>query len=349
MKKSFKIADREVGEGCPVFLIAEVGSNFDGDLDRAYKLIDLAMECGADAVKFQSFLPDKIINRKAFEGLKVGFQSKWDKDVYKVYHEAHLPWDWHEKLIRYCEKVGAMFFSSPYDFASVNHLVDIGVPALKIGSGDVTWLEILKHQAAKGLPILMGTGACTLAEIDQAVRTLEEGGCGELILLQCVTNYPSSFETANIRAMVNMGNIFNLPYGYSDHTPGHTVPLGAVTLGGCVIEKHFTDDKNRKGPDHPFAMDGADFKAMAQAVRELEKAMGDGVKRVVDEESETVILQRRAIYAARPLEKGHILNRDDLVVIRPQHGITPDHLERVVGCALSRAVGELEPITWDHL
>lgn len=349
MKKRFKIADRKVGKGCPVFLIAEVGSNFDRDLERAYKLIDLAMECGADAVKFQSFLPDEIINRKSFEGLKQGFQAKWGKDVYTVYDEAHLPRGWHEKLKRYCEKAGTIFLSSPYDFAGVDLLVDIGVPALKIGSGDVTWLEMLAYQAKKGLPILMGAGACSLAEVDQAVRTISEAGCQELVLLQCVTNYPSTFKSANLNAMANMGNIFNLPYGYSDHTPGHAVALGAVALGGCVIEKHFTDDKSRKGPDHPFAMDGVDFKAMAQAVRELEKAMGDGVKRVVEEESETVILQRRAIYAARPLEKGHELSRDDLVILRPQHGITPDHLERVVGRTLSQAVGELEPVTWEHL
>ncbi|MFZ5585183.1 MAG: N-acetylneuraminate synthase family protein [Thermodesulfobacteriota bacterium] len=349
MQQRFLIGGREVGRGCPAFLIAEVGSNFDRDLDRAFRLIDLAVECGADAVKFQSFLPDRIINRKAFEGLKLGFQAKWGKDVYTVYHEAHLPREWHEKLMRHCERAGTIFFSSPYDFAGVDLLADLGAPALKIGSGDVTWLEMLRHQAAKNLPIMMGVGACTLAEVDQAVRTLTDAGCDRLILLQCVTNYPSGFDSANLKAMVNMGHMFNLPYGYSDHTPGHTVAVGAVALGGSVIEKHFTDDKTRSGPDHPFAMDGAEFKAMAQAVRELERALGDGVKRVAAEEGQTVILQRRSLYAARPLKAGQVLTRDDLVVLRPQHGITPDHLERVVGRTLARDVGELEPVTWEHL
>lgn len=349
MKKRFFIGGREVGQGCPALLIAEVGSNFDRDLDRAYRLIDLAVECGADAVKFQTFLPDRIINRKAFEGLKLGFQAKWGKDVYTVYHEAHLPRAWHEQLARRCEQAGVLFFSSPYDFEGVDLLAELGTPALKIGSGDVTWLEMLRHQASKHLPILMGVGACTLAEVDQAVRTLQQAGCQELILLQCVTNYPSSFDSANLRAMENLGRIFDVPYGYSDHTPGHSVPLGAVALGGCVIEKHFTDDKSRSGPDHPFAMDGADFKAMAKAVRELERALGDGVKRVVEEESQTVILQRRSLYAARPLQAGQVLTREDLVVLRPQHGITPDHLERVIGRTLARDVGELQPLTWEHL
>ncbi len=349
MKKRFMIGNREVGEGCPAFLIAEVGSNFDRDLERAYRLIDLAIECGADAVKFQTFLPDRIINRKAFEGMKLGFQAKWGKDVYTVYHEAHLPRDWHEKLMRYCEKAGTIFFSAAYDFEGVDLLVELGVPALKIGSGDVTWLEILEYQAAKNLPILMGTGACTLAEVDQAVRTLQGAGCQELILLQCVTNYPSSFDSANLRAMVNLGRMFDLPYGYSDHTPGHTVPVGAVALGGCVIEKHFTDDKTRPGPDHPFAMDAADFKAMAQAVRELERALGDGVKRLAEEESQTVILQRRSLFAARDLPAGHRLTREDIAVLRPQHGILANRLGEVVGCTLGKAVGALEPITWEHL
>ncbi len=348
MKKRFMVGKRLVGQGCPALLIAEVGSNFDRDLDRAYRLIDLAIACGADAVKFQSFLPDKIINRKAFEGLKSGFQAKWNKDVYTVYSEASLPRDWHEKLARYCEQAGTIFFSSPYDLQGVDLLVSMGAPALKIGSGDVTWLEMLEYQAAKGLPIMMGTGACTLAEVDLAVRTLEAAGCQELLLMQCVTNYPSSFDNANLNAMVNLGRIFDAPYGYSDHTPGHTVPLAAVALGGCVIEKHFTDDKTRPGPDHPFAMDGADFKAMADAIRQLERAMGDGVKRVAAEESQTRVLQRRSLYAARDLKAGQSVTRDDLVILRPQHGITPDRLADVLGRTLVADVAAFDPLQWEH-
>ncbi len=349
MKKQFSIGGRMVGEGCPAFLIAEIGSNFDHDLDRAFKLIDLAVECGADAVKFQSFLPDKIINSKAFKGMKRGFQANWEKDVYTVYTEAHLPRDWHHKLMDYANKAGVVFFSSPYDFAGIDLLAEMGTPVLKVGSGDVTWLEILKHHASKKLPIMLGTGACTLAEIDNAVNTLSEAGCDELVLLQCVTNYPSSFESANLRAMVNMGSVFGVPYGYSDHSPGITVPVAAVAMGACVVEKHFTDDKTRKGPDHPHAMDVSEFTAMCTAIRELESAMGDGIKRVTKEESDTRILQRRALYAARHLEIGDIITRQDLLVLRPQHGITPDHLDQVLGSTLCRKVAKGDPITWQHI
>jgi sialic acid synthase SpsE len=349
VKKQFKMGKRTVGEGSPAFLIAEIGSNFDRDLERAYRLIDLAVECGADAVKFQTFLPDKIINRQAFAKLKSGFQAKWDKDVYTVYQEASLPRAWHEKLMAYCRKAGTIFFSSPYDFEGVDLLAEMGVPALKIGSGDVTWLEMLKHQASKNLPILMGVGACTLAEVDQAVRTLTEAGCQELVLLQCITNYPNSFDSANLKAMINMGRMFDCAYGYSDHTPGYSVPVGAVALGGCVIEKHFTDDKTRPGPDHPFAMDGADFKAMATAIRELERAMGDGVKRVEGEEATTRILQRRSLYAARDLKAGQKLRRRDVVILRPQHGILPDQLDNVLGRTLVKNAPKLTPLTWEHI
>jgi sialic acid synthase SpsE len=187
-----------------------------------------------------------------------------------------------------------------------------------------------------------------MAETTEAVQVLEEAGCQDLVLLQCVTNYPASFDHINLRAMANLGRTMGVPYGYSDHTPGSTVPLGAVALGGCVIEKHFTDDKTRKGPDHPFAMDPADFRAMSQSVRDLEKALGDGIKRVTPEERETRIIMRRSLFAARDLKAGHRITADDIVALRPQHGILPDHLEAVVGRTLIKDVEALAPLTWEH-
>jgi sialic acid synthase SpsE len=348
MKKKFKIGKREVGEGCPALLIAEIGSNFDRDLDRAYRLTDLAVESGADVVKFQTFLAERLVNARAFRGVKEGYQAKWDRDVFEVYQEAEFPRAWHEKLARYCEKAGTIFMSSAYDFEGVDMTIGLGVPALKIGSGDLTWPEMLRYQASKGLPIVMATGAATLEEVASAVEEVEAAGCQELILLQCVTNYPAGFEYANLQAMVNMGRMFGVPFGFSDHTPGSTVPMGSVALGGCVIEKHFTDNKTRKGPDHPFAMDASDFKAMAEGVRNLEKALGDGIKRVTLEERETRVVMRRSLFAARGLEAGHKLTREDIVILRPQHGITPDHLDKVIGCTLSQGVNAMEPLTWNH-
>ncbi len=348
MKKQFKIGKRLVGEGCPALLIAEIGSNFDRDLDRAYRLTDLAVECGADVVKFQTFLAERLVNAQAFRGIKEGYQAQWERDVFSVYQDAVFPRKWHEKLARYCEKAGTIFMSSAYDFPGVDLTVDLGVKALKIGSGDLTWPEMLHYQAGKNLPILLATGAATLAEVDQGVRVLKNAGCERLILLQCVTNYPAGFDHVNLRAMVNMGRMFGVPYGFSDHTPGHTVALASVALGGCVVEKHFTDDKSRPGPDHPFAMDASDFKAMVKAVRELEKAMGDGVKQVSPEERETRIVMRRSLFAARDLKAGQKVRRRDLVILRPQHGIMPDQLENVLGRTLVKDAPKLTPLTWDH-
>ncbi|MGD8562319.1 MAG: N-acetylneuraminate synthase family protein [Desulfarculaceae bacterium] len=348
MNKRFKIGNREVGEGCPALLIAEIGSNFDQDLDRAYRLTDLAMESGADVVKFQTFLAEALVNPRAFGAMKDGYQASWDKDVFSVYQDAVFPREWHEKLARYCEQAGTIFMTSAYDFAGVDLVADLGAPALKIGSGDLTWHQMLRYQASKGLPLLLACGAATMAETTEAVQVLEEAGCQDLVLLQCVTNYPASFDHINLRAMANLGRTMGVPYGYSDHTPGSTVPLGAVALGGCVIEKHFTDDKTRKGPDHPFAMDPADFKAMSQSVRDLEKALGDGIKRVTPEERETRIIMRRSLFAARDLKAGQRITADDIVALRPQHGILPDHLEAVVGRTLIKDVEALAPLTWEH-
>src|SRR3989338_10826509 len=195
------IGDKRVGDGCPFYTIAEVGSNFDGSMDRAKKLIDLAKAAGADAVKFQCFLPDKIVSKEGFEGLKAGFQSKWEKPVYEVYKDATFPRDWNRELMEYSKRACITYFSSPYDKEAVDILDAIDVPAFKIGSGDITWLEMLRYIAKKNKPVILGTGASSMEDIKEAVDTIFSTGNKQLILLQCVTNYPSTFESANIRTV----------------------------------------------------------------------------------------------------------------------------------------------------
>lgn len=329
--KRITIDGRKIGEGYPVYCIAEIGSNFDGDLDRAKSLIDLATDSGANAVKFQSFLTDKIISKKGFENLRVGFQAKWKKSVYEVYKDAEFPRKWHKKISDYCKKKKITFFSSPYDFEAVDLLEELDVPVYKIGSGDITWHEIIKYIAEKGKPIILGVGASTIKEIEEAVNIIYSTGNKKLILLQCVTNYPSKFESANINAMINLKKKFNCLVGYSDHTPGYIVPLGMTALGGCVIEKHFTDDKTRKGPDHPFAMDTNDFKLMVSNIRLLEKALGSN-KKLYNEEKDTVILQRRCLRAAKDIEKGTKITRNLIDVLRPapKDSISPKYLDNII-------------------
>jgi sialic acid synthase SpsE len=245
--KPIKIGKRTVGPGHPCYVIAEIGSNFDRSIERAKTLIDLAKDCGADAAKFQCFAADKIVSKEGFEGLKSGFQSKWKKPVYEVYRDAEFPREWHEELSRYALKRGIDFLSAPYDKDAVDLLEDIGIPAYKLGSGDITWHEFLGYVARKGKPVILATGASTIAEIDEAMHAIRGEGSEDIVLMQCVTNYPAHFEYANIKAMKAIGEMFDVPVGYSDHTPGIIVPLGAVSLGACIIEKHFTDDKTRQG------------------------------------------------------------------------------------------------------
>ncbi|MEK6938095.1 MAG: N-acetylneuraminate synthase family protein [Nanoarchaeota archaeon] len=344
-----EIDGRKIGDGHPCYFIVDIGSNHDGDIDRAKMLIDLAKESGAEAVKFQHFNTNKIVSKEGFEGLKSSFQAKWDKPVVEVYRAAEFHRSWTKELMNYAKKVGITFFSSPYDFEAVNILEELNVPAHKIGSGDITWLESIKYIASKGKPVILGTGASTMEEIAEAVETIKSTGNDKLVLLQCVTNYPSSFENANVKAMQLLRKRFGTLVGYSDHTPGHVVAMATVALGGCMIEKHFTDDKNRKGPDHPFAMDAKEFKEMVGNVRLLEKSLGREVKELYPEEKETVILQRRCIRATRDVPAGSILSKEMLEVLRPapKGTLCPKEMERIIGKAIKVKISKGEAIEED--
>lgn len=348
MTSPIRIGERLVGPGHPTYIIAEVGSNFDGSLDRAKMLIDAAAEIGCDAAKFQTFLPERIISAPAF-GAATGFQARWTRSVEEVYRDAALPREWHAELAEHAQAAGVDFFSSPYDREGVDLLEEIGVPAHKIGSGDITWLDFCAYVAGKGRPVILGAGASTLADVDDAVRAIRAAGNEQIILLQCVTDYPSEFKDANVRAMASMGEALGVLVGYSDHAPGHTVPLAAVALGGCVIEKHFTDDTGRAGPDHPFAMDIPGMAALVREVRNLEVALGDGRKRVMPSEVEASVVQRRGLIATRDLSADHVLTHDDVTVLRPARGLPPSALPLVVGRALRRDVAAGQPIGADSL
>lgn len=348
--KRIKIGDRWVGDGEPAYIVAEIGSNFDGSMERAKMLIDFAKDCGADAVKFQCFTPDKIISKEGFDKLRLGFQAKWEKSVYEVYKSAEFPREWHDELFNYATKKGLHFLSSPYDKEAADILDELGVPGFKIGSGDITWHEMLRYIAKKEKPIILSTGASTIAEIDEALKAIRSEGNDDIILLQCVTNYPSHFESANIRAMKAMGELFDVLVGYSDHTPGIVIPLGAVSLGACVIEKHFTDDKTRAGPDHPFAMNVREFKEMVDSIRTLEKAFGSPVKGLYEEEKETLILQRRCLRAAKDIAKGSKITEHMIDVLRPaKDALEPKYKETIIGREVKVDMKKGDPFTWEKI
>ncbi|MCJ7811225.1 MAG: N-acetylneuraminate synthase family protein, partial [Dehalococcoidia bacterium] len=276
--KDIQIADRRVGSDHPTYFIADISANHDGDLERAKKLIRLAAEAGADAAKFQNFRAAKIVSDYGFRTLggQISHQASWRKPVFEVYQGASIPFEWTPELKATCDEAGIHYFSSPYDFEAVD-MLDRHVPAHKIGSGDITWLEILRHIAGKGKPVLLATGASDIGDVQRAVHTILALN-RELVLMQCNTNYTASLENydhIHLNVLKTYAVMFpEVVLGLSDHTHGHATVLGAVALGARVVEKHFTDDMTREGPDHPFSMTPDAWRDMVDRTRELERAMG---------------------------------------------------------------------------
>ncbi|MBO8129788.1 MAG: N-acetylneuraminate synthase family protein [Peptococcaceae bacterium] len=342
---AIRIGDRIIGNDQPCFIIAEVGSNHNGDLSLAKRLIDAAVKVGADAVKFQSFQAENIAAPYVVQ--KGGRTSEYLP--YKIFKKFALPKDWHQILINYARRQGLAFLSTPFDFESANMLDDLNVPAFKIASGDITNLPLIRHIASKGKPILLATGTARLGEVEDALEVINAVGNKDVILLHCVTRYPSDFSDANIRAMCTLARAFNKLVGYSDHSPGSVVPIGAVALGAVVIEKHFTLDKTWDGPDHSYALSVDEFKQMVRDIRKLEQALGNGIKTAVEGESKALVNARRSIYAVRDIPEGAFITKDMIAVLRPAKGLAPKYLDEVIGRRARRCIHKFEPLSWNIL
>lgn len=348
--KEIRIGKRMVGNGHPSYIIAEIGANFDKDLGKAKALCDAAKEAGADCAKFQSFIAERIVSAGGFASMQLkGVHGSWGRPVHEVFKDAEFPREWHSEIAAYCHSIDIDFSTSPYDFAAVEMCAELQLPYIKIGSGEITWLEMLEYIAKKGLPMILATGDATLSEIDEAIRTIEGTGNRNLILLQCITNYPSKIESANINVLKTYQKAFDILTGYSDHSPGDVVVLGSIALGGCVVEKHFTLNKKDKGPDHPHSMDVNEFKAMVRRIRELEAAMGSSRKFVVEEEGETIFVQRRGLYSTRTIAAGEKIKNEDIAVLRPALGILPKYKNVVIGSVAKTEILADTPIYWENI
>jgi len=348
--KTINIGGRLIGEGHPALIIADIGANFDGNLDKAKELALAVKQAGGDVVKIQSFLASKIVSGRGFASMQLkGVHGSWGRPVDEIFKEVEFPREWHKEFFDYCKSIGIMASSAPYDFDAVDLMEELGVPFYKIGSGDITWLEMLEYIARKGKPVILATGASTLAEVDEAVQVIESTGNKDLALLQCITNYPSKIESANLNVLKTYQQKYGIITGYSDHTPGDVVVLGSIVLGGKIIEKHFTLDKTAKGPDHPHSMDPKEFAQMVARVRQMEQALGSGRKEVVPEESETVIVQRRGLYAKLEIKKGEVFSRENVIELRPALGILPKQKKDIIGKSASRDIFAGEPIKWDDV
>jgi N-acetylneuraminate synthase len=347
--KEIKIGNKWIGEKYPTYFIAEIGANFDGNIDKAKRLIDAAKESGADCAKFQTFSTPKIVSEGGFSMMQLkGVHGSWGRTVSEVFKEAEFPMEWHHEIADYCKNAGIDFSTSPYFKEAVDLCVELNVPFIKIGSGDITWLEMIDYIARKGLPLMLATGDATLSEIDDAVRTIEATGNKNLLLMQCITNYPSKIDSANVNVLKTYQLAFDVLTGYSDHSPGHVVALASTVIGSRVIEKHFTLSKKDKGPDHPHSMEPHEFKFMVDSIREVERAMGSTRKEVVEEEGETVYVQRRCLYAKNDLKKGHIMTSDDIEVLRPALGIPPKFKSVIIGKECKKEIAKGQPLFWEN-
>ena len=322
-----------------IYIIAEAGVNHNGSFELACRLVDEAKKAGVDCIKFQTFKAEKLVSHSA---QKAEYQKRetGDSSQQDMLKQLELSFDEFLQLKDYCDKVGIAFLSTPFDFDSLAFLNTIDMPFWKIPSGEITNYPYLVALAKTGKPIVMSTGMCTLQEIGEAVSVLKENGAGEIKLLHCNTEYPTPFEDVNLTAMEDIRKTFGVEVGYSDHTKGIEIPIAAAALGATVIEKHFTLDKNMEGPDHKASLEPHELKDMVCAIRNIEKALGDGVKRPSKSEEKNKPIARKRIVAQQPIKKGEIFTADNLTVKRPGEGINPMQWEKVLG---TKAIRDFAP------
>ena len=339
-----RLGDISIGYDFPPYFIADIAANHDGEIERAFKLIELAKEAGAHAAKFQNFKAETIVSRHGFKSMnsQLSHQKSWTKSVFEVYQDASIPDEWTRMLKEKCDSVSIEYMTSPYDIDSVD-LADRYSSCIKIGSGDITWIGILEHIAKKQKPVLLATGASDMSDVRKAVKAIQKYNT-KIVLMQCNTNYTaedSNFDHINLNVLKTYAKEFpHAILGLSDHTPGHETVLGAIALGARVIEKHFTDDNFRDGPDHKFSMTPQSWREMVDASNKLYRALGDGEKRIEENELETALVQRRSLYLVKDLDAGDTLEACHLFPLRPASpdGFEPYDVDKVTGSTLKRKV-----------
>lgn len=347
-REKIKIGDRFIGEECDCFIIAEAGSNHDKKLDQAFRLIDVAKEAGADAVKFQTFSANTLYSKKTpkptylqDKSLSAENESLWD-----VVKKLEMPREWHGKLKKYCDKAGLIFLSTPFDLKAVDELEDTSVLAYKIASFEINHLPLIKKVGQTGKPLILSTGMADMEDIKIALNTFYSTGNKEIALLHCAINYPPKYEDLNLNAMKTIRETFKVPIGFSDHTLGITSAIAAVALGACIIEKHFTLDRKLKGPDHPFALEPRELKDMVNAIRDTEKSLGSTIKIHTQAEEELYRIARRSLVAAKNISKGTVIKPDMIEIKRPGYGIHPKLADSVIGKTASVDIEEDDILEW---
>jgi N-acetylneuraminate synthase len=345
MKSYIEIENRHIGLGKPTYIIAEMSANHNQDFDQAVKILEAAKEAGADAIKLQTYTSDTLTIDSDNECFRIKSAIWEGKKLYELYGEAYTPWEWQPKLKEVANGLGLDLFSTPFDPTAVDFLEDMGVPAYKVASFELVDLPLLRKIAETGKPIIMSTGMASLAEIDEAVRTIRHAGGNQLALLKCTSAYPASAEEMNLRTIPHLSQAFGLPTGLSDHTLDIAVPVAAMTLGACIVEKHFTLSRDIAGPDSAFSLEPDEFKAMVDAIRTAEKALGKVHYGVSEHEAKSRVF-RRSLFVVKDIEAGEVFTEKNVRSIRPGHGLSPKYLEGVLGRRAAKGIARGTPLAW---
>lgn len=346
MNRNIMIGPRQVGINQPVYIVAELSANHNQDFEQAVRMIRAAKESGADAVKLQTFTPDTITidcHNEYFQIKGTIWESRW---LYDLYREAYMPWEWQPKLKRIADELNLPLFSSPFDHTAVDFLEKMEVPAFKIASCELVDLPLIRRVAQTGKPIIMSTGMATLAEIDEAVQTAREAGATQIALLKCTSVYPAPPEEMNLRTIPHLSQAFQLPVGFSDHSLGISVAVAAVTLGACIVEKHFTLSRSIPGPDCAFSLEPHEFKAMVEAVRIAEMTAGAVSYAATDHEAISRVF-RRSLFVVKDMRAGEVFTKENIRSIRPAQGLHPRYLETVCGRRALQDIDRGTPLSWE--
>jgi len=348
MERKIKIGSKHIGEGCPCYIIAEMSANHAMDFDNAIKIIHLAKESGADAIKIQTYTADTMTLNSRKEQFLIK-EGTWEgANLYELYQQAYTPWEWQARLKEEADKIGIDFFSTPFDKRAVDFLESIGVEFYKIASFELVDIPLLKYVASKGKPIIMSTGMGTLGEIEEAVSAIRGEGNNQLCLLKCSSEYPANPENMNLNAIRHISETFNVPAGLSDHSVGPLSAVVAVSLGAKVIEKHFCISREIKNPDSTFSMEPAEFKKMVEDIRIVEKALGEAAYKRSNSEK-TYVGLRRSIWVAKDIKEGEIFTEENLRVVRPGHGLEPKFFKEILGKKANSDVEEATPLKWNMI
>ncbi|MBA4416974.1 MAG: pseudaminic acid synthase [Syntrophus sp. (in: bacteria)] len=347
MNREICINGRRIRNGLPVYMIAEMSGNHRQNFDQAVRILYAAKDSGADAIKLQTYTPDTMTIDCRKQDFLVGKGTLWEgRNLYELYGEAFTPWEWQPKLKKIADEISLDLFSTPFDAGSVDFLEMMGVSVYKIASFEIVDIPLLKKIGSTRKPVIMSTGMATLAEIDEAVRTLYEAGASEIALLKCNSAYPSPVEEMNLRAIRRLSDDFDVPVGLSDHTLGTAVSIAAVSLGACIIEKHFTLSRSNPGPDSSFSVEPEEFKEMVHSIRIVEKAFGSVC--YAPTPGETLMrVYRRSLYVVTDIKAGEVFTNNNVRSIRPGHGMHPRYLEVIKGRCASRDIECGTPLSWD--